>query len=299
MTKVCSRVGCGKQFQAVTCVRHCSVRCRILEKVDGDGPVHRTLGTPCWIWQGAINRLGYGKMSRRDVKVHGTAHRAAWEAFRGPIIDGLSVLHHCDVRACCNPDHLFLGTHQDNMDDMMSKGRKAPCTLGPGEQNPASRLTDETVRAVADAASVPGVLVKDVAARYGVSSPTVSNIVSGHRWSHLGVWTVKRRRVLVWEAAVLVLRETGNTAVMVTDDGLIQEIARRAEIKVPDGRGWVIELERKVLAALTRCHGELVPGKTRTSRGQWGRIFYLPEHAPDAARNHVNAGLWAKARASG
>lgn len=52
------------------------------------------------------------------------AHRASYKFYRGPIPDGLWVLHRCDVRCCINPDHLWLGTHQDNVDDMMAKGRK-------------------------------------------------------------------------------------------------------------------------------------------------------------------------------
>lgn len=78
--------------------------------------------TGCWIWQrakqkgyGAFQWGGRGQPQRR-------AHRAAWEAWRGPIPARMEVCHRCDVRACCNPDHLFLGTHQDNMRDMTAKG---------------------------------------------------------------------------------------------------------------------------------------------------------------------------------
>jgi hypothetical protein len=62
-------------------------------------------------------RIGSG------VEVRTSAHRVAWIIKNGPIQGGLYVLHKCDNRMCCNPDHLFLGTHQDNMDDMRSKGR--------------------------------------------------------------------------------------------------------------------------------------------------------------------------------
>lgn len=78
----------------------------------------------CWIFTGAIDKKGYGRIGRGGK--YGQivlAHRLSWELYRGAIPDGLWVLHRCDVRACVNPSHLFLGTHRDNMDDMVSKGR--------------------------------------------------------------------------------------------------------------------------------------------------------------------------------
>ena len=70
--------------------------------------------TGCWLWLGFISPDGYGTR---------LAHRRAWELARGPIPDGMLVCHRCDVRHCVNPDHLFLGTHLDNMRDMIRKGR--------------------------------------------------------------------------------------------------------------------------------------------------------------------------------
>ena len=75
----------------------------------------------CWLWQRALKGCGYGH-KWYEGKCQ-SAHRISWQIHRGPIPEELFVLHHCDVMHCVNPDHLFLGTHQDNMDDQRKKGR--------------------------------------------------------------------------------------------------------------------------------------------------------------------------------
>ena len=74
----------------------------------------------CWLWTGVTDH-GYGRISMQRKTL--AAHRIAFEHFKGPIPDGLFVLHKCDNPPCCNPDHLFLGTHKDNMADCVAKGR--------------------------------------------------------------------------------------------------------------------------------------------------------------------------------
>ena len=77
----------------------------------------------CWEWQGACDESGYGEIRMRPGK--SKAHRVSYLLFKGAIPDGWCVLHHCDNPPCVNPRHLFLGTKQDNVIDMMNKGRHA------------------------------------------------------------------------------------------------------------------------------------------------------------------------------
>ncbi|WP_425602117.1 HNH endonuclease [Stenotrophomonas geniculata] len=75
----------------------------------------------CWIWLGGWDRRGYGKTggNARSIK----AHRLFFERFNGPIETGLIICHKCDTPACVNPSHLYQGTHQDNADDRVRRGR--------------------------------------------------------------------------------------------------------------------------------------------------------------------------------
>ena len=96
-----------------------SISDRFWEKVDKSGD--------CWIWTGCRHAQGYGQM-RIGSKADGTytvrrATRICWEMHYGAIPDGLLVCHHCDTPECVKPDHLFLGTHQDNTRDAIVKGR--------------------------------------------------------------------------------------------------------------------------------------------------------------------------------
>lgn len=101
----------------------------------------------CWNWLGA---LGGGKGGGRygHIRHEGkpvNAHRVSYMLYRGAIPDGMHVLHRCDNPACVNPEHLFLGTHLDNMRDMYSKGRRQAAT---GLRNGAAKLDSEGIQRI-------------------------------------------------------------------------------------------------------------------------------------------------------
>jgi hypothetical protein len=111
---------------------------------------------------------------------HGiAAHRMSWELHRGAIPAGLCVLHHCDVRACVNPAHLFLGTHLDNSDDKVAKGRQAR-----GDTSGKRKLTERKVSRIKArllSGEGPAVLAREA----GVTSSTISAIATGRTWRHV------------------------------------------------------------------------------------------------------------------
>lgn len=132
-------------------------------------------GVGCWEWQASIGSHGYGQLTHLQQKY--TAHRLSWEIHRGPIPDGLCVLHRCDNRSCVNPDHLFLGTKADNLQDMTDKGRRAV-----GSKHGSCKLTEEQVKEIRAGDALPAQVIADA---YGISRSLVYLIRNKKRWSHV------------------------------------------------------------------------------------------------------------------
>lgn len=134
----------------------------------------------CWLWRGTIDRRGYGQLRLGRLKLR-KAHRLSWEDARGPIPPGMHVCHRCDTPACVNPDHLFLGTHADNMADMVAKGRAKGGGAAKGAANRMAKLTEEQALAVrADTRSQ-----RVIAEAFGISQSNVYAIRAGIAWTHL------------------------------------------------------------------------------------------------------------------
>lgn len=129
----------------------------------------------CWYWIGNINKFGYGQVGQKR------AHRWSWELHNGEIPIGMHVLHKCDVRSCVNPDHLFLGTHTDNMRDMAKKGRGHSPDVS-GEKNPMSVLTKKLAINIRKEFSTGRYKQIELSKKYKVSPMTISRLLRGISW---------------------------------------------------------------------------------------------------------------------
>ena len=146
----------------------------------------------CWLWAGTMASNGYGRF-QLDRKSR-WAHRVAYQFAVSPIPEGLCVLHRCDNPPCVNPEHLFLGTQQDNLADMVAKGRNQkgdrhssrlhPERLCRGERHGQAKLTEASVLTIR-AAYRAGGRVGQLARQFGVARQTITDILRNRRWTHL------------------------------------------------------------------------------------------------------------------
>lgn len=136
----------------------------------------------CWEWTGS-KRNGYGRMivgSRTDgTRRSMSAHRVSYEIVYGEIPEGMEVCHKCDNPSCVNPNHLFLGTRQDNIDDRERKGRNV---FFVGEEQPRAKLTKKAVKDARWERAYKGTSFQMLADRYGVSKKTMMNAIKGVTW---------------------------------------------------------------------------------------------------------------------
>ena len=137
---------------------------------------------PCWIWTASRNRngQGYGQFGI-NYKIY-VAHRIAYILQHKEIPDDLYVCHSCDNIICVNPDHLRLGTHQDNMNDMKNKGR-SPKSKSFGEQNGKAKLTKENVNEIKKLLKEGNLTQSIIGEKFNVSRENISAISRGKTWT--------------------------------------------------------------------------------------------------------------------
>lgn len=136
--------------------------------------VAKSTGDGCWLFTGAINSRGYGVINRGEGRGRNVlAHRLSWRLAHGNIPDGKLVLHTCDVRNCVRPDHLWLGTSEQNTRDMLSKGRRVL----------AGKLAPEDARNIRGLAE-SGMTVDEIAPLYPqVKRVSVWRVVTGRTFN--------------------------------------------------------------------------------------------------------------------
>lgn len=182
--------GCGKKVrrkpshvkrQAIT--QFCSQKCRFGIEYQARRFWDRVRKTgSCWIWEGHISPSGHGTVEFNGQ--HTGAHRMAWRLLKGPIPDGLNVLHHCPIKdnpACVNPDHLYLGTIADNNRDAWTRGQQRPNC---GEKQGGAKLTSKDVLWIR--CNCPHrVSIKEAACQFNVAPQTIYYVVNLKSWRHL------------------------------------------------------------------------------------------------------------------
>lgn len=165
---------CRRPFKSIgSKARHCSLKCTYLAGMRKPDE--------CWEWTKTTSH-GYGQVKFESTRY--LAHRVAWEITNGPIPEGLHVLHRCDNPLCCNPNHLWLGTQKDNVNDCIAKNRRYTgehAGTNVGETNGTAKLTARDVFKIR--ASEDG--GRALANRYGVSPAMICLIKSRKAWKHI------------------------------------------------------------------------------------------------------------------
>jgi HNH endonuclease len=154
----------------------------------------------CWEWQGSVTNAGYGKI--RSGNKHLATHRLSYELFKGEIPEGKLVCHSCDNKLCVNPDHLWLGSQKENIQDAKKKGilpkqfgrkhseetlkklkfRKRPDKRG--EKHHLRKLKNDDVFKIRELLE-QGLTQTEISKIYEVSSSVISNIKRKKSWSHI------------------------------------------------------------------------------------------------------------------
>lgn len=144
--------------------------------LESEGP----LDTPCWLWQRSRGHHGHGQVWF-DGKLH-LVHRLVWIICIGDVPDDLCVLHKCDDGRCCNPEHLFLGTQQDNIADMINKGRDN--FVQAGEKNGKALIKADDIPVIRQLCA-EGYSHTALARKFGVQPSAIDKIATRRTWRHI------------------------------------------------------------------------------------------------------------------
>ncbi len=152
----------------------------------------------CWSWKGPVAKGGYPVMSCNRKLGPDRGHQASWlihnkdssMIYEGKLKKGMHVCHSCDNPICTNPDHLWIGTHQQNNDDKMRKGRFVfnPPPVKKGSENAAAKLNEDKVKEIKIRAA-KGDSTYSIAQDFNVSRKTINCIKSGKNWFHVTIDT--------------------------------------------------------------------------------------------------------------
>lgn len=148
----------------------------------------------CWLWTTAHTHVGYGRFALTHQRTV-YAHRLAYFLTYGEIPTDKIVCHRCDNPTCCNPAHLFVGTHKENVQDMIDKGRKprgenhwtfrSPNSVARGERQGSAKLSEEQVISLRTRYEAHDCERKELAAEFHIDVTHLWRIAKGRNWQHI------------------------------------------------------------------------------------------------------------------
>jgi hypothetical protein len=159
-------ITCKKTFRRA----FCSDKCRFLGYIDKKDD--------CWIWIGKVANDGYGVVMINGKRIR--SHRYSYEMFKGPINNGMLILHSCHNPHCVNPDHLREGTVRENAQDMINAKRDLY-----GEKGTASKLKEENIKEIIDLYNTGTVSQQQIADHFCVSQVAIGAIIRRKTWKHV------------------------------------------------------------------------------------------------------------------
>lgn len=146
--------------------------------------INKNSKNSCWNWKGYINPSGYGEFFCSKKNKHIRAHRLSYSLFKGEIPEGMFVCHTCDNPSCVNPDHLWVGTPKDNVQDMIKKGRGSKPPLHREEDQHKSKLTKKDVLKIIEI-YYKGMSQNKISKIYKVNVSTINIIFRKKSWKKI------------------------------------------------------------------------------------------------------------------